>query len=175
MLCLISRRQHLRTGTRYNSRGIDDKGHASNFVETEQIAKINNAVFSYVIIRGSVPVFWEQTGMTEGVTLTRGPDMTRKAFQKHFESILKTYSKTYIIDLLSDTKERETILTREYVRQIYESEYKNDLRFVHYDFHRFVSGDNYQALKILISKVGDGLSEFGFFEEDVSQKKIIRM
>jgi len=175
MLCLISRRQTLRTGTRYNSRGIDDKGHTSNFVETEQIAKINSRVFSYVIIRGSVPVFWEQKGMTEGVTLTRGPEMTKKAFQKHFSQILKDYERTYIIDLLSDTKERETVLTREYVRQIYESEYKNDLRFLHFDFHRFVSGDNYDALKILISKVGEGLGEFGYLEEDVAERRVLRM
>ena len=46
---------------------------------------------TYVIIRGSVPVFWEQKGMIEGVTLTRGPEMTKKAFQKHFEDLLSTY------------------------------------------------------------------------------------
>jgi hypothetical protein len=79
-LALISRRQHLRGGTRYNARGIDDQGNVANFVETEQILRLNNLVFSYVIIRGSVPVFWEQKGMTEGVTLTRGPEMTRKSF-----------------------------------------------------------------------------------------------
>jgi len=54
--------------------------------------------------------------MTEGVTLTRGPEMVKKAFHKHFEDIVSTYGNTFIIDLLSDTKERETILTREYVR-----------------------------------------------------------
>jgi hypothetical protein len=37
---LISRRQHLRTGTRMNVRGLDDDGNVANFVETEQILKI---------------------------------------------------------------------------------------------------------------------------------------
>lgn len=32
---LISRRQHLRTGTRLNVRGLDDEGNAANFCETE--------------------------------------------------------------------------------------------------------------------------------------------
>lgn len=32
---LISRRSSKRAGTRYNSRGIDDDGNVSNYVETE--------------------------------------------------------------------------------------------------------------------------------------------
>jgi synaptojanin len=71
---------------------------------------------TYVIIRGSVPVFWEQKGMIEGVTLSRGPEMTKKAFQKHFEDLLSTYQQVFLVDLLSDTKAREIILTKEYVR-----------------------------------------------------------
>jgi hypothetical protein len=113
---LISRRRHLRGGTRYNARGIDDQGSVANFVETEQIVKMENIVFSYVIIRGSVPVFWEQKGMIEGVTISRGPEMTKRAFHKHFDELLNLYGPVYIVDLLSDTKARETILTKEYVR-----------------------------------------------------------
>ena len=56
---LISRRQHLRTGTRLNVRGLDDDGHAGNFCETEQIMKIGDLQYSFVITRGSVPIFWE--------------------------------------------------------------------------------------------------------------------
>ncbi len=36
-LCLISRRNRFRLGTRFKSRGIDDNGNVSNFVETEQV------------------------------------------------------------------------------------------------------------------------------------------
>ena len=35
LMTLISRRMHLRTGTRYNARGIDDKGNVANTCETE--------------------------------------------------------------------------------------------------------------------------------------------
>ena len=49
----------MRSGTRYNARGIDDTGSVANFVETEQIVQVENTVMSYVIIRGSVPFFWE--------------------------------------------------------------------------------------------------------------------
>ena len=115
-LGLISRRSHLRVGTRFHPRGIDDSGNAANFVETEQIVQADNIVISYTIIRGSVPVFWEQKGVTEGVALTRGPELTKKAFTKHFEDLISTYGPNYAIDLLSDTKAREIILTKEYIR-----------------------------------------------------------
>lgn len=59
-LILISRRSRLRAGTRYNARGVDDDGNVANFVETEQIVYINKFALSFVQIRGSVPVFWEQ-------------------------------------------------------------------------------------------------------------------
>lgn len=36
-LCLISRRNRFRLGTRFKSRGIDENGNVSNFVETEQV------------------------------------------------------------------------------------------------------------------------------------------
>jgi len=39
-IILISRRQHLRMGTRLNVRGMDDHGNVGNFVETEQIMAI---------------------------------------------------------------------------------------------------------------------------------------
>ncbi len=74
----------MRSGTRYNARGIDDSGNVANFVETEQMIQMENIVFSYVMIRGSVPVFWEQKGMVEDVTISRGSDMTKKAFHLHF-------------------------------------------------------------------------------------------
>ena len=34
-MILISRRSYIMGGTRYNSRGIDNKGNVANFVETE--------------------------------------------------------------------------------------------------------------------------------------------
>lgn len=48
-------------------RGIDHEGNVANFVETEQIVYCPNKSFddkpvfsSFVIIRGSVPLFWTQ-------------------------------------------------------------------------------------------------------------------
>jgi hypothetical protein len=72
VFALISRRSRHRPGTRYFSRGIDAKGHVSNFVETEQLVLYDgdapnstNVVegkiqLSYVQTRGSIPVYWAQ-------------------------------------------------------------------------------------------------------------------
>lgn len=176
-IALISRRQHLRGGTRYNARGIDDNGNVANSVETEIILKVEDLVFSYVLVRGSVPVFWEQKGddLLENVTVSRNPEMTRKAFHKHFEDLIKNYGNIFIIDLLSDTKAREVILTKEYVRQVFESDYKDQLKYIHFDFHRFCAGDKYKSLKVLIGKIGEGLNNFGFFLEDTKQRKVLKM
>lgn len=113
--------------------------------------------------------------MIEEVTLTRNPEMTKKAFHKHFQDLIDTYNEVFVVDLLSDKKEREVILTKEYVRHIYESEFRNRVKFFHFDFHRFCAGDNYQALKILIGKLGDGLANFEFFIEDTTAKKVLKL
>ena len=62
VLALISRRSKYRAGTRYNRRGIDEKGNVANFVETEQILVSNQTgqMASYVQTRGSIPLFWKQ-------------------------------------------------------------------------------------------------------------------
>ena len=72
---LISRRGVGRVGTRYFSRGIDQQGNVSNFVETEQILythtappsgaggaanRLDGNLHAHVQIRGSIPVFWQQ-------------------------------------------------------------------------------------------------------------------
>ena len=41
-------------------RGVDDDGHVANFVETEQLVTLDKSCTSFVQIRGSVPLFWDQ-------------------------------------------------------------------------------------------------------------------
>ena len=88
---------------------------------------------------------------------------------------MSTYGPVYAVDLLSDTTAREIILTKEYVRQIYDSDYKDKIRFLHFDFHRYCKGDKYDSLKMLVSKLEAGLSEFGYYIEDVKARKVLKM
>lgn len=76
---LISRRSCKRAGTRFYSRGVDDLGQVSNFVESEQLLYFHNLVLSHVQIRGSVPVFWQQLGidgLASSLKLTRSLELT---------------------------------------------------------------------------------------------------
>ena len=105
--CVISRRQTMRAGTRLNVRGIDDHGHVANYVETEQILKIGDEIYSHVITRGSVPIFWAQNGkgtskLMEDVIITRSTEMTREAFTKHFSEMIADYKEVFCVDLLQD-------------------------------------------------------------------------
>ncbi|KAG8522416.1 Synaptojanin-2 [Galemys pyrenaicus] len=62
-VCLISRISCERAGARFLTRGVNDDGHVSNFVETEQTIYLDDCVSSFVQVRGSVPLFWEQPGL----------------------------------------------------------------------------------------------------------------
>ena len=59
---LISRRDCMRTGSRFLTRGADIEGNVANFVETEQIITMNNDISSWVQTRGSIPIVWYQVG-----------------------------------------------------------------------------------------------------------------
>ena len=60
---VISRLSSERAGTRFQVRGVDDNGHVANFAESEQAIFMGEEVTSFVQIRGSVPLFWEQPGV----------------------------------------------------------------------------------------------------------------
>ena len=64
--------------TRFQVRGVDDGGSVANFVESEQLISIGeeSAATSFVQVRGSVPIFWDQPGYNVGqhkIRLSRGP------------------------------------------------------------------------------------------------------
>ncbi|ESO85130.1 hypothetical protein LOTGIDRAFT_131084 [Lottia gigantea] len=60
---LLSRRSRHRAGTRSKKRGLDETGACANFVETEQIIEFFPHLVSFVQVRGSIPVYWSQTGI----------------------------------------------------------------------------------------------------------------
>lgn len=77
---LISRRSKERSGTRFYSRGIDENGNCSNFIETEQVIIVGKYLMSVVYLSGSSPIFWEQKSQTKPIRLTRNKDLTKGPF-----------------------------------------------------------------------------------------------
>jgi hypothetical protein len=73
---LISRRSNKKGGTRYFDRGLNEEGFVANFVETEQIIKLDEFFVSDLQIRGSIPIFFEQVGLTTRTKVNRGYELT---------------------------------------------------------------------------------------------------
>lgn len=170
-LTLISRLSCRRAGTRYNARGIDDEGNVANYVETETTlwsptGEETGECFSYIQVRGSLPIFWEQDVaqvksvniiaalQTPAVKITRSPDATQPAFDRHFENLDHSYGSVHVVNLLSSDykKPGEIELTQRYEDHISrsplnhtEKDAESDhhlLQYTHYDFHAETRGQN---------------------------------
>ena len=55
---------------RFQVRGVDDHGKVANFAESEQVIFMDDEVSSFLQIRGSVPLFWEQPGVNVSILLS---------------------------------------------------------------------------------------------------------
>ncbi|GAQ46767.1 SacI domain and endonuclease/exonuclease/phosphatase family protein [Aspergillus niger] len=175
-LTIISRQSSRRAGTRFNSRGIDDDGHVANFVETETILWIPpDIVFSYVQVRGSVPIFWEQaTGFLPGqqkIEITRSVEATKHAFDKHFRSLELDYGAIHVVNLLSELKSGEYSLTARFRNHLQNSplnKHSSDhtlLQVTEFDFHAEARGPlGYGASSQIRQEIFDSLQGFAYFQ-----------
>ena len=186
-LTLVSRLSCRRAGTRFNARGIDDDGNVANFVETETIFWSPSGVcFSYAQIRGSVPVFWEQaTGLLPGqqkITITRSPEATQPAFDKHFESLELSYGAIHVVNLLSNEKPGELELANRYRYHINhsslnptnEKEVSGDhqlLQLTDYDFHAETRGPGgYEAASMISHYIRHSANGFAYYLSEEAEE-----
>ena len=118
-LALISRLSARKAGTRFNARGVDDQGYAAGFAETETIFTAGAETMSIVLLRGSVPVFWEQQGLQIGarIQLTRSEEAAQPAFARHMHKLLAHDPAVFVLDLLG-TRDAESTLSDAYVAHI---------------------------------------------------------
>ncbi|PGH06584.1 hypothetical protein AJ80_08143 [Polytolypa hystricis UAMH7299] len=179
-LTLISRLSSRRAGTRFNSRGIDDDGNVSNFVETETVLWIPSAgCFSYTQVRGSVPIFWEQApGLIPGqqkIQVTRSMGATQPAFDKHFDRLSLDYGAVHIINLLSASKPGEVELTQNYNHHIRKSPLRHGpdlnsssehhlLQSTDFDFHAETRGPaGYESAILIRHQIEESADGFAYF------------
>ncbi|SPN96917.1 related to phosphatidylinositol phosphate phosphatase [Cephalotrichum gorgonifer] len=177
-LSVISRLSCKRAGTRFNARGIDDDGNVANFVETETVYwSPAGVIFSYVQVRGSLPVFWEQApDLIPGrqkITITRSPDGTQPAFNKHFQELEGTYGAVHIVNLLSDAKPGEAELTQLYrygashcpLSMPGENRSSDHalLRSTEYDFHAETKAMGYEAAKGIRKYIESSIDAFAYY------------
>ncbi|OJT12528.1 Inositol-1,4,5-trisphosphate 5-phosphatase 1 [Trametes pubescens] len=178
-LSLISRLGWKRAGTRFNTRGVDDDGNCANFVETETVFSTDQHCYSYVQVRGSVPLFWEQQGLqTFGhrIQITR-PQASQPAFDRHFASLVEEYGAVHAINLLG-TKENETALTAAYTRHTKSAQHAlgDTIGLTSFDFHSAVRIGGHESVFREIRRletVVDNLDRFGFAMADALTNDII--
>ncbi|PYH97010.1 DNase I-like protein [Aspergillus ellipticus CBS 707.79] len=180
-LTVISRQSSRRAGTRFNSRGIDDDGQVANFVETETLLWISpDIIFSYVQVRGSVPIFWEQaTGFLPGqqkIEITRSIEATKHAFDKHFKLLELEYGAIHVINLLSELKPGEVGLSAMFRDLLVKSplcrqtslDTPSDgslLQMTEFDFHAETRGPlGYGASTQIKSEIYHSIMGFAYFQ-----------
>ncbi|KAK7099032.1 synaptojanin-1-like [Littorina saxatilis] len=163
--CLISRLSCERAGTRFNVRGANDDGHVANFVETEQVIFLEDQVASSIQIRGSIPLFWEQPGINVGshkVHMSRGYESAAPAMERHLRMVKQQYGNQVIVNLLG-CKEGERMLSQAFQNHHQASVYKQDIPFIHFDYHSEIKGSNLKNLERLKAKIIKQIHEFDFF------------
>lgn len=170
-LCLISRRSIYHAGTRYNTRGIDDEGHVANFCESEQIVQCANHIASYVQIRGSAPIFFQQTGMTAQTQITRIPEMASPAFLRHVEEIQKDFQMTFFVNLMNNNKPNERTITQNMENQIKMNNLKS-CKYYFFDFQNQCKYDNYENIDTFIKNLDSVFNIFKFYCEDTNSGEI---
>lgn len=188
-ITVISRRSIKRAGLRYLRRGIDDEGACANSVETEQIlshhvAAPGSKTFSFLQIRGSIPVFFTQSPYSLKPTpmLQHSDEANYQALKRHFDKLHQQYGSLQIANLVEkhgvEAKVGEKYQTGV---QRYNEAASEDWRvpFEWFDFHDACRGMRFENVQKLIDTLKDELDSFGSTVEgngqiQTQQKGVIR-
>lgn len=107
--------------------------------------------------------------MSHKIQISRGPDATQPAVERHFNELQIRYGDVDIINLLG-VKEGESILTKEYKERILnlnENSGDNSVRMNNFDFHTICKSGSYENVSSLIHDIQDRLESFCFFLMDM--------
>jgi hypothetical protein len=177
-LVLIGRRSRHRAGTRYRARGIGKDGNVANFVETEQLVMGRGRTSSFVIIRGSAPIFWEQNASIaeHKPKIIVESNLVNKhgvALSLHMRSLKHLYGDVVVVSLLEASKDSaEHDLHRNFLKTLAESH--GGYRAVPsggFDFHAETARMHYEHLGKLVSQLEDVIVPFGFHALDNNPPK----
>ncbi|KAJ1532431.1 hypothetical protein HK096_006811 [Nowakowskiella sp. JEL0078] len=178
-LTLISRLSTFRLGTRYNRRGLDLHGNASNSVESEQIVFSNNLssleICSFVQVRGSVPLVWKQPVDLSYRPKIEASDSNQadvwKSIQKHMFDLKEMYTddksdrgSVLCINLLN-TDGFEGVLTKKYEKMV-EKLRDEKIHYVEFPVNKYCKNHNYANLELLFSRIQEACLDNGFFIAD---------
>ncbi|KAK2414701.1 Phosphoinositide phosphatase family protein [Trifolium repens] len=163
-LTLISRRCTRRLGTRMWRRGANFEGDTANFIETEQLLELEEFKFSFLLVRGSIPILWEQI-----VDLSYKPhlrvishEQTHNIVERHFHDLSQRYGDVLAVDL-TDKHGEEGQLSAAYAAEM---QNQQNVRYVPFDFHYHCGNSNFDDLKILYDQISEDFEKQRYFMID---------
>ncbi|XP_023734844.1 phosphoinositide phosphatase SAC8 isoform X1 [Lactuca sativa] len=170
-ITLISRRCTRRLGTRMWRRGANLEGDTANFIETEQLLEYNGFKSSFLQVRGSIPLLWEQI-----VDLSYKPRLaviehqdTPMVVKRHFHDLMQRYGDTIAVDL-TDQHGNESLLNLAFATEM---EKLPDVRYVSFDFHQRCGNRNFENLKLLYDEIADDFEKQGRFFLQTTQGELV--
>ncbi|TDH67750.1 hypothetical protein CCR75_005313 [Bremia lactucae] len=117
-ILFFTRRSWRRVGTRFNVRGVDKDGCVANFAETEMLLiKPSRAMCSYVQVRGSIPLYWDQLVTLKYMPRTRYAfsghesvvDWNELAFRAHMDNLIQRYGHITCVNLIDKAGKSSTV------------------------------------------------------------------
>ncbi|KAH8871194.1 Synaptojanin-1 [Schistosoma japonicum] len=162
---VISRVSAQRPGTRFHVRGINDCGDVANFVETEQFVYLGDSVTSYIQVRGTVPLFWEQPGLQVGshkISLSRPLEISVSAFERHFLNLISQYGSVGIVNLLG-CKQGEAMLSKAYQDLHRKSSFRNSIQHIVFDYHSELQSKGAKCLDWINQQISQLINDWGYF------------
>ncbi|XP_057525303.1 phosphoinositide phosphatase SAC8 isoform X3 [Amaranthus tricolor] len=167
-ITLISRRCTRRLGTRMWRRGANLEGDAANFIETEQLLESKDFRSSFLQVRGSIPLLWEQI-----VDLSYKPRLniinhqdTSNIVEHHFLDLSQRYGEILALDL-TDEHGDEGKLSSAYAAEM---EKLPNVRYVAFRFHSICGNSNFDKLHLLYDDISEDFGNQGYFLVDSNGK-----
>ncbi|XP_073027957.1 phosphoinositide phosphatase SAC7-like [Primulina eburnea] len=154
---LIARRCTRRTGTRMWRRGSDSDGFVANFVETEQIVQLNGYTASFIQVRGSIPLLWDQIvdlRYKPKFEIVR-PEEAPRVVERHFLDLRKKYGNVLAVDLVNKHGGEGRLCEK--FGDAMQNVVSDDIRYLHFDFHKVCGHVQFERLSILYDQIEDFL------------------
>lgn len=170
-MILISRKSRYHSGTRFNTRGLQNSK-CANFVETEEIIQMINEnqeateeYYSVTQIRGSIPLYWQQNvtlKYTPKVTISNDEQQNKNGFLTHVKEITSQYGGITIVNLI-DKKKDQLTLGKEYEKYSNELKDQYKLHYIWFDFHKECAKMKWENLSKLMADIDADIKAYGYF------------
>jgi len=177
---IISRRSVKRAGMRFLRRGVDEEGNVANAVESEQILSPSRwdpsaKVYSFVQIRGSIPLFFTQSpySLKPAPVIQHSPEQNYSAMKMHFDRLEKRYGNLQIVNLVEKHGSEATVgvAYEKNVARLNEETRKGEddadkentekVPFEWFDFHDACRGMRFENVALLLQTLSEKLENFG--------------